>query len=67
MFDTSTIGDAPVTVTDSSSEPTRMSALIVEVKFAGSSTPFVAAALLDALSAASARAVWEKHGFVVAP
>jgi molybdate transport system substrate-binding protein len=34
---------------------------------AGSSAPVVAAALLDALGAASARAVWEMHGFVVAP
>lgn len=34
---------------------------------AGGSAPVVAAALLDALCAASARAVWEQHGFVVAP
>jgi molybdate transport system substrate-binding protein len=34
---------------------------------AGSSAPVVGAALLDALCAASARAVWEQHGFVVAP
>ena len=36
---TSTTGDAPVTVTLSSSAPTRSSALIVAVKFAGSSIP----------------------------
>jgi molybdate transport system substrate-binding protein len=34
---------------------------------AGSSAPVLAAALLDALCAASARAVWEQHGFVAAP
>src|SRR5712692_2199696 len=36
---TSTIGDAPVTVTVSSSAPTLISALTVAVKFAGSSIP----------------------------
>ena len=36
---TSTIGEAPVTVTVSSIEPTRSSILIVDVKLVGSSTP----------------------------
>jgi hypothetical protein len=36
---TSTTGDCPETVTDSSSAPTFRSALTVDVKFAGSSRP----------------------------
>ena len=36
---TSTTGESPVTVTVSSMAPTRSSALIVDVKFAGSSMP----------------------------
>ena len=37
---TSTTGDWPETVTDSSIPPTLISALIVAVKLPGSSTPF---------------------------
>ena len=38
VLDTSTTGDAPVTVTFSSRAPTRISTLIVVVKFVGSSS-----------------------------
>ena len=38
-FCTSTTGDSPETVTDSSTAPTRSSALTVAVKFDGSSMP----------------------------
>ena len=41
MFCTSTTGAAPVTVTDSSSAPTRSSAFTVAVKFDGQLQPFL--------------------------